>query len=332
MMKRSLLLTVLLIVSGLFLQALDANQALVLQITGKAMIQKSGTTRWETAKVKNVLNTGDFIMTGAGSVAKLSILDAGGIITLSENSKLLITDTPRAKGKAPGFLIFVGQMSSKIEKKGGTDIDFQTPTAVVGVRGTELQVAVADDGTSRVGVTRGIVGLNGMQNSVALASNESSTVALGGEPQDKTPFTDSASLDQWKKSVTASIKGRELEILTKVEAALNYNYKLIDLTAAQQDEMTKKIESLKAERKKFADKGDKAGVDTTSNGIIGLVGDFSRLNVKIYGLDWQNQSIIEIAQRLKDRNSGNKQIVKIYNGLNTTFEGYHSRFVKTSRK
>jgi hypothetical protein len=309
---------------------LSAN-VIIKSIMGEVVYQKAGSSKWEKAKVNLRLVKGDIVMTKDKSSVVLAFLDEGGMASLSENSKLLISENEK-KSSTPSFLLFAGNVKGKISKKQDVSVNFNTPTAVVGVRGTEFIIAVAEEGTARVGVSEGIVAVTGMNEEVEVKAGEGSTVPLAGEPQDKVAFTGQENFSLWLSETKKSVKGREKEILSQVERALERNYSRIDELLAKSEENLAKVESLKKERTELQAKGDEKNAEAKGNEALALIGERTRILLATHNLDFQNQAIFEIAQRLLKSKKKDKEFLSKYQNIKKRYDFYHSKFVLTKQK
>ena len=304
----------------------------VMSYRGKAYAKSGHSTKWHKVKIKEILKPGDMVMTKAKSKLTLSILDSGGIITIQENSKLLITQQVIKKNTVPKFLLFLGKLKGKISKKQSNQIDFDTPTAVAGIRGTIFDIAVADEGTAKIGVTRGEVAVSGLNQSVSLGPNESSVVPFAGDPQDKIAYSENENLSQWQTDIAKEISGNEMAILARVESVLENNYQKIDKLDAENSANLKEIEKLKLKRKNLNEDEQKTEGKKIGAEITQIIGKRSRIIVASYNLDYRNQSIFEIAERIFKKNKTNKDIKTKYNQIKVKYAFYHAKFVKTPKK
>lgn len=232
----------------------------------------------------------------------------------------------------PSFVLFVGNMKGKISKKQDVGVNFNTPTAVVGVRGTEFNIAVAEEGTARVGVEEGIVAVSGMSTEVEVKAGEGSTVPLAGEPQDKVAYTGKEDFSLWLSETKKSVKGREKEVLSQVERALERNYTRIEELFAKSDANLAKVETLKKERADLQAKGDEKNAEAKGNEALALIGERTRIILATHNLDFQNQAIFEIAQRLQKSQKKDKEFLTKYEEIKSRYDTMHSKFVLTKQK
>jgi hypothetical protein len=117
------------------------------------------------AKAPRALPAGARIRTGAESSAELVFPD-GSILKIRSNSAMQLSPHKRrAQGKS-SVLLFFGRLWNKVVKKVGAQSSYEitTANAVCGVRGTEFETAVGEDGTLRVRVLEGAVSVAGDTN------------------------------------------------------------------------------------------------------------------------------------------------------------------------
>ncbi|XQW85200.1 FecR family protein [Thalassotalea piscium] len=142
-----ILATVTLVLLSLSTKASVAGKTILAKGDVIALDQKSGETR--SLKRRSVIYNVDEITTGKLSRAQFNMADAG-LITLKENSKLLINDyqynKETKKGSATLELVSGGLRSiSGLIKKTGGDYQVKTPVGSIGIRGTHFAVQVVGD-------------------------------------------------------------------------------------------------------------------------------------------------------------------------------------------
>lgn len=103
---------------------------------------------------------GSRIRTDDTGKATLEFAD-GTKVRVRSKSEVLVR--PRPTKQASSVVLFFGRVWSKVVKSvgGKTSFEVESANAVAGVRGTEFEVGVADDGSTRVIVTEGLVGVGG---------------------------------------------------------------------------------------------------------------------------------------------------------------------------
>lgn len=156
--------------------------AVLLSGTNPIVIMKSGEVKisinekkWQDISLKDKISIDNIIKTGKNSHAVLSFKNS--LVKIKENSKIKLkslSSSEKKKSKT-SFKLFFGNVLSKISKlKKDESYEVETPTAVVGVRGTEFSV-MAGKGETRVKVFEGAVKLRSLRKkglSIMLRKNE----------------------------------------------------------------------------------------------------------------------------------------------------------------
>nr|WP_246320398.1 FecR family protein [Paenibacillus qinlingensis] len=91
------------------------------------------------------LNQGDTVYTGDSSSVTLNLASGDADVTLGDNAELNVSDLNSANGNKKSKLkVWAGSMWVKVKSLAGADDEFEveTPTAVMGVRGTQFFVSV----------------------------------------------------------------------------------------------------------------------------------------------------------------------------------------------
>ena len=101
------------------------------------------------------LTPGDMVRTGQGGHARL-VLDDGSSLELFEDSVLELNLVLASEEEGLSFSQHLGHLAADIVNTRSPDL-VVTPAMVIGIRGTEFTVSVAEDGASAVSVARGEV-------------------------------------------------------------------------------------------------------------------------------------------------------------------------------
>lgn len=122
-------------------------------------MQKAGGAKPFKAFNNMALIKGDQILTGGNSSAQLD-LDDGSKLVVGSNSKSMISDLVKnaTGGNQTSVKVVSGQVWSKLQSLSNSNDSFkyETPTAVMGIRGTMLLIT----GNSLF-VTEGVVSVSG---------------------------------------------------------------------------------------------------------------------------------------------------------------------------
>lgn len=128
----------------------------VTKITGNVMVQKAGAADWTRAADNMALQKGAQVKTASGGSCILA-WENGNVVKLNELSSLAIEESAK-QGLAGNTTVKInnGKMYARVEKLSATKSDFtiKTPTAVAGVRGSEI-IVTAEPGVSSFQVLDG---------------------------------------------------------------------------------------------------------------------------------------------------------------------------------
>ncbi|WP_171683600.1 FecR family protein [Paenibacillus planticolens] len=173
---------VLSLISGLLAKPADAKTvrvAVVSSLSGEVTVKKGGGSKSYDAYENMSLNQGDTVYTGANSSATLNLSNGDADVTLGENAEINVSDLNSADGKKKSKLkVWAGSMWVKVKSLAGSDDEFEveTPTAVMGVRGTQFFVMV-DPATGSI------------KMAVGAGKVSASTVTIGEDLEQKTSIT-----------------------------------------------------------------------------------------------------------------------------------------------
>ena len=131
-------------------------------VSGKSEVKKSGGTKKFNAFKGMAITQGDTIITGTDGKISLD-LDANKEVTIGASTTLTISqlvESAKALGGKTSLKLQNGQVLIKVKKKleGDSRFEIETPTAIMGVMGTEFFVSVNSQDNV---VLNGGVGING---------------------------------------------------------------------------------------------------------------------------------------------------------------------------
>ena len=210
--------------AGSALAAQDAGplaEGAIAQVKGQAVVLGgSGQTR--PAKVGEILRGGEIIETKTDGQVRAILVDKS-VLEVRPNSRVQINDSRLNPRGVSSVLVYVGWIWTKVTARPGPDYAFEieAPTTVAGVRGTELEAAVAEDGSARVGVSEGRAVMENEEGSLSLGQGQSGEAGYKLAPVSKGSY--SASADFWLKFLQAHhlAEFSEIEVfIVKVAAAL----------------------------------------------------------------------------------------------------------------
>ena len=168
MRKKLLSILVLSILAASTLVGCGSSSATltILSITeGTVSVMKAGSTSWIETEVGMSLGVGDRIKTSDDSGAEISFFD-GSTIELQAGTEIEIASLDISTDAGPTTVTLeqtIGTTVSRVAKllDPASRYEVETPTGVVAVRGTVVEVCVTEDGTTRAAVLEGEVWVTG---------------------------------------------------------------------------------------------------------------------------------------------------------------------------
>lgn len=138
----AILLCIILVLTGLPIKSFAAEKtsATLIELKGDVQIIRSGGEKPFKAFLNMKLSEGDRIITGSSATAKIQ-LDDEVVISLAENTSIYLSELRTSKdSKQSSISLQSGGVGSSIKKKltDNSRFEIKTPTAVMGVRGTEF--------------------------------------------------------------------------------------------------------------------------------------------------------------------------------------------------
>ncbi|NTZ18743.1 hypothetical protein EXW96_14530 [Paenibacillus sp. JMULE4] len=160
-MMFALLFSMLSFVPAPPVQAKSVRAAVVVEVKGNVTYTKSGGSKSHRAYVNLSLNRGDAISTGSSSSVVIRIVDREDELTIGSNAEVYIADLLEENGgKKSKVKAWAGSLWAKVKSLVSPEDEFEveTPTAVMGVRGTQFMTLVDPvTGRTTMYVAAGIV-------------------------------------------------------------------------------------------------------------------------------------------------------------------------------
>jgi predicted Zn-dependent protease len=159
-----------------------AGAATLIDLQGKVEYRADPAAAWQAAAMNLKLAPGQGIRTGKNAKAALLLSDRTQV-RLNENTVIDIVAaeaTPRGAGQTK-FRQMAGRawVQSKTPPK---TLEWQTPTAIAGIRGTDWEMAVAEDGKSTLSVFSGAIAFGNEHGKLEVAANEQAVAEQGKAP------------------------------------------------------------------------------------------------------------------------------------------------------
>lgn len=238
------------LVSVLLVKPVDAKTvrvALISALSGDVTIKKGGGSKTYDAYKDMSLNQGDTVYTGESSSVTLSLASGDADVTLGGNAELNVSDLNSSNGNKKSKLkVWAGSMWVKVKSLAGAEDEFEieTPTAVMGVRGTQFFVSV----DPLTGKTKMAVG-SGRVSASTVTSNsdetQTTTITYLNPTQEIT-------LDNREETTDLDLK---VEFLDLEEFIKQASPEIIKELLLNKDQIDKENEAFIAKKKKEIQEG-----------------------------------------------------------------------------
>jgi len=163
---------------GAVTAAAAAQEATIAYLEGEVDVRTEA-GRTFMADFGDELGSGDRVITGRDGAAELE-LGSGGVVDVSPDTVFIVGSAAGAGGERTSRLsAAVGSFAFKFNAAVGTEPRVGSTTSVAGVRGTEVRVYVASDGTTRYEVVEGLVEVADAGRRVTLGPDQAVEVAPG---------------------------------------------------------------------------------------------------------------------------------------------------------
>ncbi len=221
--------------------------AVLLTVEGRVQTARASGGAWTNARTNQVLRAGDQVRTGVRSRATLRLSDLS-VLRVNELTSLEIR--PPAPAGPPQSLNVKSGAIYFFNREKPSDVRFRTPLASGAIRGTEFNLAVADDGRTVLTLLDGLVDLGSPLGQVALASGEQGIVEAGQPPR-KTAVIQALNIIQWALYYPGVLDPGEAGLSAEEQQALAASlaaYRSGDLLAAQDNYPANRQPASPAER------------------------------------------------------------------------------------
>ncbi len=173
---------------------------------GSVELLRKGSNAWVPARTNLALFPGDAVRTGKESRAAVRLSNES-VIRLDQ---LTVIRFPEPTSPRKRFLVNLLKGAVYFfHRERPVETDFETPLVSGAIRGTEFNLAVADNGRTVLTLLDGAVELSNAQGQLALRGGEQAVVDPGGAPV-KTAVIDAVNVIQWCLYYPAVIDSDEL--------------------------------------------------------------------------------------------------------------------------
>lgn len=219
-------IALLMLLSSSVVSAAGGGAGKIVKVQGQVFIRAPGGSEG-AAQVGTTLVAGTQVRTGADGSAEISFED-GSLLRMQRRSSILLSANKRQKQKN-AVLLFFGRIWSKVSpsRTGDTSYEVATANAVCGVRGTEFETQVGDDGSLRMQVIEGKVAVESDAGEELAEAGQQIEADEGGVEDPEA--TNGQTFDKWQaekrerfrtsgEGIVKSIKGKILTRQQRLEA------------------------------------------------------------------------------------------------------------------
>ncbi|MFP4550786.1 MAG: FecR domain-containing protein [Spirochaetales bacterium] len=251
-MKRFLLLCLVATAAAAF-----AQEATVTFVDGDVDIQREGGAR-RPADFGSELENGDRIITEGGGYAELE-LASGGTVEVSGDTVFLVGSESGSGGEPQGRVAAaVGAFVFRFNATVGNEPRIGSTTSVAGVRGTEVRVYAASDGTTRYEVVEGRLEVQDGGVSVSLGPNEAVEVRAGGAPSSVFSFLENPiDYSVWNAGLVQDFLLEPLNSLDGIADEMNSLIAEINRRVPEYERLRAIVDEEEAAMAEIADDGDR---------------------------------------------------------------------------
>jgi hypothetical protein len=233
----------------------EATSGKLTQATGTVRVQPPGGSD-AAGKVGTVLSAGTRVRTGADGKAEITF-DDGTTLLVQAGSDMQLSAAKR-QVKKNSVVLFFGRLWSKVTHTSGAEPSYEikTPNAVCGVRGTEFETRVADDGSARVNVTAGRVAVGGDNSESQVGPGQQADADDAGVGA-TAPAASAEQTAAWERRQAERLNGQSDTLVEKIKRKIMSRKEKLEALRAEQQ----KLETSRKAAEERAKGGDEAAAD-----------------------------------------------------------------------
>lgn len=257
-----------------------ASEAIVTAVKGDVRIRAPKSRAFVRVDRGAKIADGTRLKTGADGEATLKFAD-GSESRVRPKTQIVVR--PANKEAKSGLTLFFGRVwTSVVKRVSGEDaFEVRSANAVAGVRGTQFEVGVADDGATRVIVTRGAVGVGGEKGEpVNVAAGYEVESSPRGALARRQKAKKNANWDGWFAARARVLQKKGIAVAKDLDGRLDRRRAQVKRLLAEQDGLRRDIERLEAKKR--------SGVDVDA-----------QLAEKLAALERVTERIVDMRDRLE---------------------------------
>ena len=223
----------------------------VVELRGGASVKSNAKDRYVPIRLNQRIGSGARIRTGTDGQVTLRFPDRTRSRVLP-NSEVLVRISEAQASSPSGVVLFFGRLWSNVVKSvsGAQTFEVRGANAVAGVRGTQFEVGVADDGSSRVVVSEGLVDVVGDvdEQPVSVSGGYMVDADGYGRLQDRRKAPESLDWDGWMSRRARALEQRGMALAKDLYGRLESRRGQVERLLGQQKRLRARIESLEQQQ------------------------------------------------------------------------------------
>ncbi len=286
-------------------------------VKGTVYWYKQNSQKKIKAKIGTILPENSVVETMKKSSAVIYLKNNIGTINLDENSKILLSKSYINKTQN-NLSVIKGKAKFSIKKlMKNNNLNVYTPTAVVGVRGTEYEVQIAEDGSTAVNVEEGLVDVDNKSKSTKIAANQSCESPLDS---DELVMNEKLlDLDKWDDEKANDVNQNPVSKMESIKSRL-------DETEKEQKQINKDLKNDENDENKIAGKVDDFMFNQAkSEGLYESATAIAKKHKKNKKVKENFYTIIQIHSRMQRLN---QLIEDKFNKLDKIYEEHSNKLEK----
>jgi hypothetical protein len=253
----------------------------ITSVSGTVEVKRTKDTEWTKAELNMPVHFGDQVKTLEDGNITITFLDES-LMTVQPNTHVALNTIISPFEKRNSVLLFFGRIWNKARRKivQMRGYEVQTPTAVLGVRGTEFEVGSYEDGTTLVRVASGGVMVDSEAARSTVYENQGAQVSL----ETKKIRTETDYRPQWKQAEAKARKslfadGKRYGVLVQTE--IRQRRDNLKVMVDEVNAKTKERERYRELAKQAQQRGDQVDYESHMAKARGINGEILELNKKI---------------------------------------------------
>jgi hypothetical protein len=253
----------------------------ITSVSGTVEVKRTKDTEWTKAELNMPVYFGDQVKTLEDGNITVTFLDES-LMTVQPNTHVALNTIISPLEKRNSVLLFFGRIWNKVRRKmvQMRGYEVQTPTAVLGVRGTEFEVGSYEDGTTLVRVASGGVMVDSEAARSTVYENQGAQVSL----ETKKIRTETDYRPQWKQAEAKARRslfadGKRYGVL--VETEIRQRRDNLKVMVDEINAKTKERERYRELAKQAQQRGDQVDYESHMAKAREINGEILELNKEI---------------------------------------------------